>query len=210
MEEESFGIMSQAYFVSKTDIIAWINKILDVDMTRIEQLGTGAILCQLVDAFYPNVVAMQRVNWKARSDYDFISNLKILQKAMSELSFKKAIDIERLSKAKYQDNLEFIQWLKKVLEGKTIREGYNPHARRNNEDLLYLAKPKTDSQLKRARTGEGEAEVDAVTRGRPSLASTTPSAAAEIAVVREMLASETDPVALVAQLRAYLKVQSLV
>ncbi len=49
--------------------------------------------------------------------------------------------IEKLSKAKYQDNLEFVQWLKKVLaENKMPQEDYNPEGRRNKEDIVYLNK----------------------------------------------------------------------
>ena len=86
-------MMSQAYFVSKNDIISWINQILKVNMTKIEQLGTGAILCQLIDAHYSGIVPMQRVSWKARTDHEFIGNLKLLQKALLDLNFKKVVDV---------------------------------------------------------------------------------------------------------------------
>lgn len=131
--------MDKAYFVSKTDILAWVNQVTQANVTKIEQLGTGAIHCQLIDAYYDKVVPMNKVNWKAREDFQFIQNLKIMQKALGDLNYKKKIEIEKLAKAKYQDNLEFIQWLKKILEGKTLREGYDPIARRGGEELFYLS-----------------------------------------------------------------------
>ena len=86
-------MMSQAYFVGKVEIMNWINKVIDIGITKIEQLGTGAILCQLLDAFYPNVIPMHKVNWRARSEHEFVINLKIVQKALLDLNFKKVMDV---------------------------------------------------------------------------------------------------------------------
>lgn len=45
MNPESLGILSDAYRVSRKEILEWINKSLDTDLHKIEQLGTGAIFC---------------------------------------------------------------------------------------------------------------------------------------------------------------------
>ena len=56
---------------------------------------------------------MGKVNWKARNEYDFIGNLKILQASFLKLNIKRHIEvilnqkIDKLSKARYLDNLEF-------------------------------------------------------------------------------------------------------
>jgi RP/EB family microtubule-associated protein len=39
-----------------------------------------------------------------------------LQQAFAKCKIQKYIDIEKLSKSKYQDNLEFIQWLKRYFD----------------------------------------------------------------------------------------------
>lgn len=55
---------------------------------------------------------------------------------------QKHIDIEKLSKAKYQDNLEFIQWLKRYfdLHNKTDLASYDAPAARKNApvDLTFV------------------------------------------------------------------------
>ena len=139
MEEENFGLMDQAYFVGKKEVLAWVNKVTQANVERIEQLGTGAVHCQLIDAFYEKVVPLSKVNWKARADHEFIHNLRLMQKALVDLKFNKKVDIEKLAKAKYQDNLEFAQWIKKILEPKTMREDYDPVARRNGEELYFMS-----------------------------------------------------------------------
>lgn len=65
---------------------------------------------------FPGKVAMQRINWNAKNEWQFINNYKILQQAFSKCKIQKHIDIEKLSKSKYQDNLEFIQWMKRYYD----------------------------------------------------------------------------------------------
>lgn len=93
-EEEGFGMMDKAYFVSKHDLLTWINDVTKANVVKIEQLGTGAVLAQLIDAYYDKVVPMQKINWKARADHEFIHNLKIMQKALVDLKFNKKIDVK--------------------------------------------------------------------------------------------------------------------
>ena len=59
---------------------------------------------------------MNKVNWKAKNEYEFINNLKILQTAFDKVGVKRYVEVEKLAKAKYQDNLEFIQWLKRYYD----------------------------------------------------------------------------------------------
>ena len=48
---------------------------------------------------------MQKINWKAKNEWEFLPNFKILQQTLGKLKIKKDIEIERLAKCKYQDNL---------------------------------------------------------------------------------------------------------
>ena len=121
-------------------------------MNKIEQLGSGAVYCQIVDVIHPGKVALSKVNWKARHDYEFISNLKVLQNAFDKIGIKKHVEVEKLAKAKYQDNLEVIQWLKRYFDLNSGQRAasYMPEERRGNAqiDLGFAEKtiiPKTYS-----------------------------------------------------------------
>ena len=45
-----------------------------------------------------------------------MSNYKILQNCMTKNHVDKFVDVDRLVKGRYQDNLEFMQWLKRFFE----------------------------------------------------------------------------------------------
>ena len=135
MADQSIGMMEGAFFVPKADLLNWANGLLDLNLIKIEQLGTGAVYCQIFDTMFPGKIKINKVNWRARNEWEFIQNFKILQQAFEKCNIKKHIEIEKLSKSKYQDNLEFIQWFKRFfdLNGGSRQENYDPKSRRNQE-----------------------------------------------------------------------------
>jgi RP/EB family microtubule-associated protein len=126
--------MDSAYFVSKNDLLKWINDTLHLDIAFIEDLGAGSIYCQLLDAYHRQAVPMGKLNWRAKFEYEFVANLKLFQQGLERIGCSKKIDVNKLAKAKYQDNLELIQWLKRYLEMTATRLApYDATARRNGE-----------------------------------------------------------------------------
>merc|ERR1711981_1404829 len=93
---EAIGMMEGAFFVSKGEIISWINKTLNVNLVKIEQTAPGHIACQIMDILYPNIVPMSKINWKAKHDYEYIQNYKILQNVFIKVNLKKYIEVDKL------------------------------------------------------------------------------------------------------------------
>ena len=62
-------------------------------MTKIEQLGTGAVYCQILDACFQGEVSLQKVNWRARLEWEFVNNFKILQQAFDKFGINKFIEV---------------------------------------------------------------------------------------------------------------------
>ena len=69
-----------------------------------------------MDALYPNTFNFAKVKWGAKHEHEFVENYKILQSAFDKNGVKRFIEVGKLVKAKYQDNLEFCQWLKAYFE----------------------------------------------------------------------------------------------
>eukprot|EP01017_Pseudomicrothorax_dubius_P022316 TRINITY_DN2410_c0_g1_i2.p1 TRINITY_DN2410_c0_g1~~TRINITY_DN2410_c0_g1_i2.p1 ORF type:complete len:302 (-),score=62.82 TRINITY_DN2410_c0_g1_i2:157-1062(-) len=120
--------------LSRGELLNWVNDLLKLNLTRIEQLGTGAVHCQILDMIYPGKIPLHKVNWRAKYEYEFIYNFKLLQQAFTKCSITKYVDVERLVKARYQDNLEFAQWIKKYFDANYASKEYDPAARRGNLD----------------------------------------------------------------------------
>mmetsp|Transcript_17462 Transcript_17462/g.25807 ORF Transcript_17462/g.25807 Transcript_17462/m.25807 type:complete len:327 (+) Transcript_17462:130-1110(+) len=167
MSDPVVGMMDQAYFTGRRELLDFFNDLLKLNLTKIEETASGAVACQLTDYIYPGTIPMSRVNWDARSDYEFVQNYKLLQAAFKKKKIQRYVDVEKLIKAKYQDNLEFCQWLKAFFDQSgAFREDYDPvEARSKGKGAAKLAqarsknasraKPKPFTGATKTRTGAG-------------------------------------------------------
>lgn len=121
--------MDTAYFVGRVELLDFFNNLLDLQLSKIEQTASGAIACQLTEYIFPGSIPMTKVNWEAKTDYEFVNNYKLLQKAFSKHKVQRHVDVDKLIRAKYQDNLEFCQWLKAFYDQSgVVREDYDANA----------------------------------------------------------------------------------
>ena len=120
----------RAYNVPKTELLEWTNQVLELQLSRLEQCASGAVFCQLFDAYTVGKVNMSKVNFAAVFDYEFVSNYKQLQIGFNKAGIEKYIDVERLVKGHPAENLEFLQWLYHFCRRTGRTPGYNPVERR--------------------------------------------------------------------------------
>jgi microtubule-associated protein, RP/EB family len=134
---------NNAIEMSRGELLGWLNDLLKTSLGKIEQLGSGAAYCQLMDVLYPGKIPLGKVNWRAKFDYEFVANFKILQQSFTKLGIMKHIEVEKLVKCKYQDNLELLQWFKKIFDsnGVTARD-YNAVQRRGDAEPTRREKEK--------------------------------------------------------------------
>ncbi|KAI9371888.1 EB1 protein [Aspergillus egyptiacus] len=114
---------------SRQELLAWINNLLALNLTKIEQCGTGAALCQIFDSIFMDV-PMSRVKFNVNSEYAYLQNFKVLQNVFARHQIDKPIPVQSLSKCRMQDNLEFLQWTKKYWDQHYPGGEYDAVARR--------------------------------------------------------------------------------
>ncbi|KAK9449874.1 calponin homology domain-containing protein [Limtongia smithiae] len=129
---------------SRQELIAWMNDLLQLNLTEVNQCGTGAPLCQIFDSIYGDL-PMAKVKFNVNSEYQYISNFKVLQAAFLRHKINKTVPVERLTKCKFQDNLEFLQWTKKFWDMNFPGGDYDPIARRKGQSLVSGAPARAPS-----------------------------------------------------------------
>lgn len=144
---------------SRTDLLAWLNELLQTSYVKVEQCGTGGAYCQIIDSIFGDV-PMSRVKMNAKHEYEFLANYKILQNVFKAHKIDKPILVERLVKCKMQDNLEFLQWMKKFWDQNYGGQPYDAVARRKG---VALDTPATIAPLPR-QAAHGVAMNRAATR----------------------------------------------
>jgi len=115
---------------SRTELLAWINDLLQLNYTKVEQCGTGAAHCQIIDSIYGDV-PLTKVKFVSKHEYEYVANFKVLQTAFDKHKIDKMVLVERLVKCKFQDNLEFLQWMKRYWDTYYPGGPYDAVARRS-------------------------------------------------------------------------------
>ncbi|KAJ0392929.1 hypothetical protein P43SY_000103 [Pythium insidiosum] len=183
--DQSIAMMDGTYFVGRKEILDWVNGVCQTNLTKVEQTCNGAIACMILDAIYPGKVPMSKVDWSAKVDYEYVQNYKVLQSCFTKLKIDRHIEVDRLIRGKYQDNLEFMQWFKRFYELNASGGPYDAFATREKGKggALYNSKFGAGSAPAASPTG-GPSAVAA--RKKPTSASgvgaTRTSAAARSSV----------------------------
>lgn len=142
-----------------------------------------------MDCLYPGTFPYSKVKWDAKHEYEFVENYKILQNCFDKNGIKRHIEVGKLTKARYQDNLEFSQWLKAFFEKNHNGENYDAMGRRKNKDLFYImgggkiAPPSSQPGSKPGAPSGGAPRAAPVTAGPVSTSNTGPP------VVRKQIGS---------------------
>ena len=200
----NIGIMDGAFFVGRKEILDWLNRTLHLNLTKIEETAFGGVAIQLVDIMYPGQVPIHKVNWSAKQSFEFVGNYKILQSTMAKLKIDRYVDVDKLIKGKYQDNLEFMQWMKRFFEMSVseVSPDYDPVAQRargkggaayNSKYSIAggatatssAPKPAARTTASRKPASRGTAQKENTTNPNPSAASSRPSSSAGVKKVRE-------------------------
>ncbi|KAI1610205.1 calponin homology domain-containing protein [Exophiala viscosa] len=114
---------------SRQELLNWLNGLLQLNITKVEQCGTGAAFCQLYDSIFLDM-PMSRVKFNVNTEYAYIQNFKILQNTFTKHGLDRTVPVESLVKCKMQDNLEFLQWSKRFWDQYFPGHEYDAVARR--------------------------------------------------------------------------------
>merc|ERR1719245_2372836 len=88
-----------------------------------------------MDFLFPGSIPIKRVKFKTTMEHEYIQNYKILQSSFTKLSVEKNIPVEKLVKARFQDNFEFVQWFKKFFDANYGGQEYDALAMRGGEQV---------------------------------------------------------------------------
>ncbi|KAL9064100.1 MAG: hypothetical protein Q9161_009094 [Pseudevernia consocians] len=158
---------------SRQELLAWLNNLLQLNVTKVEQCGTGAALCQVYDSIFQDL-PMSRVKFNVNTEYAYLQNFKILQNAFTKHQIERPVPVESLVKCKMQDNLEFLQWSKRYWDQYYPGGDYDALARRKGAGGAPAAAAPTPVSSR--TSGAGVGATSAARRGTTPTTSTTSAA----------------------------------
>jgi RP/EB family microtubule-associated protein len=99
--------------LGRSELLNWVNKTVESDYVRIEDLSDGVGFCQIIDAFFKNVNReMNSLKLNAINEIELKQkNLSLLNSLLGKAGCIKQIDPNKLAKGLFSINLEFLQYL---------------------------------------------------------------------------------------------------
>lgn len=168
---QAIGMMEGAYFVGRVELLSWLNDFLQLDYKKVEQVCSGAAYCQLMDALYPGKVPLSKVNFNAKFEYEYLKNFTILQAVFDKVGIDKRIDVNTLVKGKFQDNLEFLQWMKKYFDMHYGGDPYDAAGRRGGKTTPTTKGVSTPNKKPTNLKTDAKPKVGVASPAKPAVAS---------------------------------------
>ncbi|RAL15372.1 microtubule-binding protein BIM1 [Aspergillus homomorphus CBS 101889] len=175
---------------SRQELLAWLNNLLQLNMTKIEQCGTGAALCQIFDSIFMDV-PMSRVKFNVNTEYAYLQNFKVLQNIFAKHQVEKPIPVEQLTKCRMQDNLEFLQWTKRYWDQHYPGGDYDAVGRRKGSGAPP-AGPTSRTSSSAAGSAARRGTTPTVGGARPRAAGAATSA--NTAVLQQEIATQKEAI----------------
>lgn len=161
--------------LSRGELLAWVNELTNLNLPKVESMGTGSAHCLIMHSIYGDV-PVHKINFKAIHEYEYVHNFKVLQEAFTRHRIDRTIPVDRLIKLKFQDNLEFLQWMKKYWDAH-YEEG--PHKVVNVTSSVPLpAAPVVSSKFSTSKPIVGlsrTSSISSVQNQRPPAPTTIPN-----------------------------------
>jgi hypothetical protein len=145
-------------------LLAWVNECLQTDFKTIEELANGAAYAQFMDLLFPGTVPLKKIKFRTNLEHEYIQNFKFVQAAFKKVGCDREIPVDRLVKARFQDNFEFLQWFKKFFDANYDGHEYNalqareklPDNQSGDNDEGYFMDLRTISKLDDIESGESD------------------------------------------------------
>ncbi|KAJ5793012.1 hypothetical protein N7504_000377 [Penicillium tannophilum] len=172
---------------SRQELLAWLNNLLQLNITKIEQCGTGAALCQIFDSIFMDV-PMSRVKFNVNTEYAYLQNFKVLQNVFARHGVEKPVPVQSLTKCRMQDNLEFLQWVKRYWDQHYPGGEYDAIGRRKASGAPAGA---ASASSRAPSAGSRRGATPVTSAARPRVATSGPNTSAltqEIATQKEAIA----------------------
>jgi RP/EB family microtubule-associated protein len=115
-------------------IVKWVNDFLELELPirKVDELCSAVHYAQFLEAIFPGKVALTKLNFNAKNEYDLINNWKVIQAVLTAQNVTKPVDVAKLVKGKTQDNLEFAQWFKTFFDSRYDGSPYPAREKRAN------------------------------------------------------------------------------
>uniref|UniRef100_A0A3B4T5T3 DNA (cytosine-5-)-methyltransferase n=1 Tax=Seriola dumerili TaxID=41447 RepID=A0A3B4T5T3_SERDU len=120
---------------SRFKLVTWINNLLKTGFKDVQEMGSGACQCQIMDWVLPGSVDLTKVKFDAQGEEDYKHNFSLLREAFSKNGITKTIPVEELIKGDFKSNFEMLRWFKLFSKANVKSTQYDPVKARDSHNI---------------------------------------------------------------------------
>ncbi|KAL1249797.1 hypothetical protein QQF64_020802 [Cirrhinus molitorella] len=111
---------------SLSELLDWLNDILQSTFSQVEHTCSGAAFCQLMDIIRPGSIDIHKVKFSAKENADILDNYNLLQEAFKKAQIKKELELKLLVNGDILKTLDLLTWFKDLYDRNVTKQKYNP------------------------------------------------------------------------------------
>ncbi|KTG04779.1 hypothetical protein cypCar_00020499 [Cyprinus carpio] len=108
-----------------SELLDWLNDILQASFSQVEHSCSGAAFCRLMDIIHPGSVDINKVKFTAKENADILDNYKLLQDAFNKAQIKKELELKLLVNGDTLKILDLLSWFKDLYDHNVAQQKYD-------------------------------------------------------------------------------------
>ncbi|XP_043080712.1 DNA (cytosine-5-)-methyltransferase 3 beta, duplicate b.2 isoform X2 [Puntigrus tetrazona] len=108
-----------------SELLDWLNGILQTTFSQVEHTCSGAAFCQIMDIIHPGSVDINKVKVAAKEDVDILDNYNLLQDAFNKAEIKKELELKLLVNGDSLKTLDLLSWFKDFYDHSVAKQKCN-------------------------------------------------------------------------------------
>uniref|UniRef100_A0A672RBC0 DNA (cytosine-5-)-methyltransferase n=1 Tax=Sinocyclocheilus grahami TaxID=75366 RepID=A0A672RBC0_SINGR len=112
-----------------SELLDWLNHILQATFSQLEHTCSGAAFCQLMDIIHPGSIDINKVKFTAKENADILDNYGLLREAFSKAQIKKVNILK---------TLDLLTWFKDLYDHNAAKQKYNPQEGFVEQEVVSL------------------------------------------------------------------------
>ncbi|KAM9342417.1 uncharacterized protein KZ484_015140 [Pholidichthys leucotaenia] len=111
---------------SRFYLVKWFNNLLKTSFEDVQEMGSGACHCQMMEHILPGSVDLARVRFDAQNEDDCKHNFSLLNEAFNKNGIARRLQVDKLIKGDFKSNFEILKWFKGFYTANVKSGEYDP------------------------------------------------------------------------------------
>nr|CCA16473.1 conserved hypothetical protein [Albugo laibachii Nc14] len=97
--------------IGRLELLMWLNRKIDSDYIKLEELADGVAYCKILNMLYPEHRILQKMRHNAQDLTSKEHNFREIERLFHSCDIRKDVPIQKLCAGVFQAHFEFLHWM---------------------------------------------------------------------------------------------------